>query len=179
MEEPIIQTLTIEITQIIATTGSHYHPNVWKNKERGWYYQNGGTWFMQKLEPWRACLIRASHGEGRATAKDTTWGRKNEHRQGEIPWFSSHSPSILPPIVHIGWTQDCRYGSLGNSIHRSQPHHSAVQIEQKRSRKRARDGSENKTGTHIPRNKQPKFKELRERELLLRVLMWMTFGPKF
>lgn len=34
MEEPIIQTLTDEI---IATTGSHYHPNVWRSKERGWY----------------------------------------------------------------------------------------------------------------------------------------------
>lgn len=43
--------------------------------------------------------------------------------------------------------------------------------EQRKSRKRARDGFENKPGTCTPRNKQPEFKDLREREPLLRTLL--------
>lgn len=50
MEESRSQTLDIEITQIIAIIGSHYHPNIWKNKERGWHYQYPETTVIHTVE---------------------------------------------------------------------------------------------------------------------------------
>lgn len=82
------------------------------------------------------------------------------------PSFFHQYPTLAEPRRENAHTEASETESTGLT-----PILIQERAEERKSRKRARNGFENNPGTCTPRNKQPEFKDLRERELLLRTLL--------